>query len=199
MRKYMLPKDVLYKVISRIAPVPEEELDKLFGLCHSVELKKASLFVAAGDIPTKFGIVVSGLFRYYYLQEGGNEFTKGFFSEGSFLSSYSATIAGTPSHFSIEALENSEVLVFDYSKWEALRTGHPGWNQFLITVLEEAFTKKETREREFLLFDAKERYRLFLKRYPGLEKRVRQHVIASYLGITNVALSRVRRKMGILT
>jgi hypothetical protein len=62
--------------------------------------------------------------------------------------------------------------------------------------LEKGYCIKEAREREFLLFDAKARYRSFLSTYPGLEKRVKQHLIASYLGITPVALSRVRKKNG---
>jgi CRP-like cAMP-binding protein len=65
-------------------------------------------------------------------------------------------------------------------------------------LLEKGYCTKEKREREFLLFDAEARYQSFLKSYPGLEKRVKQHQIASYLGITNVSLSRIRRKMGLI-
>lgn len=187
----------LSTAINSIAPIPDEELDKLLALCQTSRLAKGEHFVTAGEVPAKFAFVLSGLFRYYYLNGTGTEFTKGFFPEGSFLASYSATISRSPSHFGIEALENAEILFFDYEKWNTLRLKHDCWNRFLVALLEEAFAKKETREREFLLFDAEKRYRLFLERYPGLENRLRQHMIASYLGITNVALSRVRRKMGV--
>jgi len=50
----------------------------------------------------------------------------------------------------------------------------------------------------FLLFDAEKRYTLFLQEQPNLDQRIKQNMIASYLGITNVALSRVRKKMGIV-
>ena len=57
---------------------------------------------------------------------------------------------------------------------------------------------KTEREREFLLFDAETRYKSFLNTFPGLERRIKQHLIASYLGITPVALSRIRKKMGFI-
>jgi len=53
----------------------------------------------------------------------------------------------------------------------------------------------ESRERDLLIFDAEERYKSFLKSFPGLDKRVKQHLVASYLGISPVVLSRVRNKM----
>ena len=55
---------------------------------------------------------------------------------------------------------------------------------------------KEQREAEFLLGDALTRYRNFRRRYPGLEARLAQYHVASYLGITPVALSRIRKKAG---
>lgn len=62
-------------------------------------------------------------------------------------------------------------------------------------VNEKGYMKKEARERELLILNAVERYRVFLREYPDLEKRIKQHMIASYLGITPVALSRIRKEI----
>lgn len=152
-------------------------------------------FLRAGQIPAKFGFVISGLFRYVYVSEQGKEFTKVFMPEKSFISSYSAMISKKPSHFFIESLEPSKVLTIAYEDWEKLRGINPKWNLLLIKLLEKGYAIKEKREREFLLLDSETRYKIFLEEYPDLEKRVRQFMIASYLGITPVALSRIRKKI----
>lgn len=149
----------------------------------------------AGQIPTEFGLVVNGLFRYVYISREGKEFTKAFMPEKSFISSYSAMISRTPSYFFIESLEHTDVLVIPYSGWQKLREQNPKWNLLLVKLLEKGYATKEKREREFLLFDAENRYKIFLEEHPTLEERVKQHMIASYLGITPVALSRIRKKM----
>jgi CRP-like cAMP-binding protein len=149
----------------------------------------------ASEIPRKFGYIISGLFRYVYINDKGIEYTKGIIREHRFVSSYSAMIAETPSHFYVEALEESTVLEIPYSNWLKLRTTDPFWDRLLVSLLEKAFTIKEKRERELLLLDAEMRYRIFLKEFPGMEHRVKQHIIASYLGIQPESLSRIRKKL----
>jgi CRP-like cAMP-binding protein len=139
--------------------------------------------------------VNSGLFRYYYVSEKGSEFTKGFFAERSFITAYTAMRKGRPSHYTIEALEDASILVVDYQQWLHLQNRHTCWMHFLFSLVEKGYEKKESRERELLLFSAEERYRSFLKDYSALEKRLKQHMIASYLGITPVALSRIKKSM----
>ncbi len=94
----------------------------------------------------------------------------------------------------IEALENSTVYELEYLEWLTLRKENSCWDLFLITLLEGAFATKEKRERELLLLDAEERYNIFKNEFPGLESRIRQHLIASYLGISPVSLSRLKNK-----
>jgi CRP-like cAMP-binding protein len=159
------------------------------------ELKKGEVFLQAGTIPNKLAFVSTGLFRYFYASRKGTEFTKGFFPEGTFIVSYSAMVKQSPSYYSIEALEDSSIQVLDYQKWMDLFNGHPCWSPVLIALLQKGYMKKENREREFLLLNAGERYQSFLQEYPGLENRIKQHLVASYLGITPVALSRIRGKL----
>ena len=159
------------------------------------EYSSGQYFINAGQIPDKVGIVKKGLFRYYYLTDEGKEYTKVFMPEGSMLSSYSAMIGNTQSYFAIEAIETSVVSEIPYEKWKSLRVDDTKWDKLLIAFLEKGYGIKEKREREFLLMDAESRYKEFLSDYPSLEKRVKQHMIASYLGITPIALSRVRKKM----
>ena len=183
---------LLHFVNTLIAP-PTDEAEKLQRIATTASLKKGELFIRAGMVPQKFAFVSSGLFRYFYCNEKGSEFTKGFFTENNFIVSYSAMAQQQPSYFTIEALEDSTLAVIDLRDWKELFNGHPCWTKLLLALLEKGYTKKEARERDLLLLNAEERYRGFLQEYPYLESRIKQHMIASYLGITPVALSRIRK------
>ncbi|GHA35341.1 cAMP-binding protein [Salinimicrobium marinum] len=180
--------------IRPLAELPDSEISELTGIATIKKYPFKSHFIKAGQIPTEFGIVINGLFRYIYISEEGKEFTKVFMPEKSFISSYTAMISGTTSFFFIEAIEDSEVLVIPYHNWQKLNSHNSKWNLLLEKLLEKGYAAKEKREREFLLLDAESRYRIFLEEFPTLENRVKQHMIASYLGITPIALSRIKKK-----
>lgn len=174
--------------------LPPDQADELLSVGMAKELKKGEYFIRAGEIPKKFAFVGSGIFRYVYINDKGIEFTKGIIQELNFIASYSAMIKNDFSHFYIEALENSEVLEIPYEKWIDIMGKDPFWDKFLIKVLEKAFFIKEKREKEFLLLDAQTRYANFLKEFPNLQDRIKQNIIASYLGIQPESLSRIRKK-----
>jgi CRP-like cAMP-binding protein len=181
--------------INSIWEIPEEELNKFLSISTKKNVKKGEYFIRAGEVPRKMAFVISGLFRYVYINDEGKEFTKSFIPKNRFISAYSSMISDQPAYFFIEALEDSEILEFDYSKWLELRKSHICWDRLLLKAIEKGFTIKEKRERELLLLDAESRYRIFLEEFPDLEGRVKQHLIASYLGITPERLSRIRKIM----
>jgi CRP-like cAMP-binding protein len=184
----------IVEILKEKLNLPEERLLELIAIGKERTISRNNRFIAAGTIPRKFGFVVSGLFRYVYSDENGQEFTKGIISEFSFISSYSAMIMQSISYFSIEALEDSEILEINYSDWQKIKISDPFWCNFLLSLVEKGYMIKEKRERELLLLDAETRYRNFQKNYPGMENRIKQQIIASYLGIQPESLSRIRKK-----
>lgn len=179
--------------INTITDLPSKQEDKFRALIEVKNIEKGECFVRAGRISRTIAFVKKGLFRYFYTTEDGVEFTKGFFDINSVLSAYDAILENSPAHYSIEALEDSIIETVDYDKFQRLFSEDSCWNEFLVALLQKGYLAKVRREREFLLMDAEQRYRSFLKRYPDLEKRVKQHVIASYIGITPESLSRIRK------
>jgi len=174
--------------------IPEKELQELLHISEYKTIHKGDYFITAGQVPRKVAFVINGLFRYVYIHENGNEFTKSIIAENNFISSYSAMINNSPSYFFIEALEDAEILEIDYQNWLEIKEKNPFWNVFLLKILEKAFSIKEKRERELLLLDAEKRYDIFINEFPNLENRVSQQIIASYLGIQPESLSRIRKK-----
>ena len=181
--------------LNLLSPIPERELLKLKKLCTLSQINKGDHFIRQGDNTTKFAFVSSGLFRFVYLSEDGKEFTKSFIDKKSFLTSYSSLLENRESFFSIEALEDSTLILIDFYAWKRLFEDEISWNKLYIKLLEKLYIQKEEREKEFLLYDAKERYEIFLEKFQNLDKRVKQYQIASYLGITSVALSNLRKEL----
>lgn len=186
-------------LINSITTLPGEQ-EEAFGKTLSTrQISRNAYFISYGEYPKLIGFVRSGLFRYYYIDRKGEEFTKGFFPEHTVLSSYSAILEKRTSYFAIQALEDSEIEVFDYYKVHQVYHQELWFKDFLLALIQKGFVTKKTREREFLLLDAEERYLKFKERFPTLENRVNQHVIASYVGIKPESLSRIRKKMNLLT
>lgn len=132
-----------------------------------------------------------GLFRLYYTLADGREYNVAFTLENDFATAYGAMITGLTSKYTIEAIEDSTVIEISYSTLKMLMDRSHGWERFVRTALERLYIRKEERERELLYLSALERYQAFLLKYPGLEQRISQYHIASYLGISPVSLSRI--------
>ena len=181
--------------IAGLTKLPAYAVGDLLDVSTLRELPKGSFFIRAGEQPRKMAFVLKGLFRYVYTDDEGNEYTKSFMPAGSFLSSYTSMINGEASYYAIEALEDSSVVVFEYEAWQGLRAKDRIWTDLLVTMLERGYGAKERRERELLLLSAEARYQNFCAMYPGLIGRIKQHQIASFLGIKPESLSRIRKNM----
>ena len=175
--------------------LPENRIDEFLSIGRIKSIDALDYFIRAGEVPNKIAFVGSGLFRYVYINEKGDEFTKGIIVENFFLSSYSAMILGKPSYFSIEALEDSQVIEVIWKDLTQLLDNDIFWVKFWLKFIEKGFIIKEKRERDLLLLDAETRYKNFLTEFPGMDQRVKQRIIASYLGIQPETLSRIRKKI----
>lgn len=191
----MKGEDNLIKIVTSLSDCTAAQAEEILSYAKMKSVSKGETFIREGEIPRSFAFVAEGLFRYYYVDKKGNEFTKGFFPENTFITAYSALIEKRGSYFTIEALEDSTILDIDYEKWNAKTKDDLCWLKFVLALVEKGYCTKEAREREFLLFSAEERYASFNKNFPGLEKRIKQHYIASYLGINPVSLSRIRKNL----
>jgi len=174
--------------------LPTEKAEEIISIGKIKRIQPNEYFIRAGEIPRKLAFVFTGLFRYVYIDDNGNEFTKGIIQNNSFISSYSAMISKSSSYFFIEAIEESEILEISYDKWLVLLESDAFWVKFLLRFVEKGFSIKEKRERDLLLLNAETRYVSFLKDFPGMEKRIKQTIIASYLGIQPESLSRIKKK-----
>ncbi|MBA3007818.1 MAG: Crp/Fnr family transcriptional regulator [Proteobacteria bacterium] len=186
----------LKHVIYSLSDIPDQEWEYFSRQIGECGYNPNGLLVRAGEPMMNFFFIISGLVRFYYSTENGKEFNKAFALENNFVGSFGADVAQEPCRFSIQALEQTEALVIPV---QVIREGydqHHCWERVGRKMAERVAVSKELREGEFLLDSAETRYRRFLATYPGLAERINQYHIASYLGITDVALSRIRKNIG---
>jgi CRP-like cAMP-binding protein len=187
--------NTLADTMNFVAHIPKEELRRLLRRKKTITLAKNEYLLMAGDVPEYIGFVRSGLLRLFYIDMDGTEANKHFCVENTLAISYSAFLQRKESMFYIQALEDTKLAAIDYQTYIDLLDSHMCWQIVARKLAEMLFILKEKREFEFLLTDAQQRYLQFLKDYPGLEIRLSQYHIASYVGVTPESLSRIRSSL----
>lgn len=172
----------------------EENIALLQNIFKPKIVKKDMYFLEEGEKSTEIGFITKGIFRSYYIDKIGNDITKYFYEESGILFSYMAHLCQNESKYYIQSLEDSEILVAKISDFEKIVEGNYELRLFYKKMIDSTLIMKEEHASSFKLLNSMERYKQFLAMYPSLEKRLKQCHIASYLGITPVSLSRIRKK-----
>ncbi len=184
-------KDAIYTALQEFE-IPEDEWKKFESCLQGIRLKNKDYLERQGEKPEYISIIIEGIFRAFYLTESGDEKTIVFRGPGKLLSTYSSFIDEKSSKFSIQALEDSIVLCISIEDFRKLIDENSFWQKIAGEYYTRLFIEKEKREHSLLSEDARTRYENFLKDYPELINRINHYYIASYLGISNVSLSRIR-------
>jgi CRP-like cAMP-binding protein len=174
--------------------IPDADWEAAQSRFTHLRIPKDGFFLKAGDAPDKLAFIASGVFRVFFVTESGDERIMVFREEGRLISAFSPFLTDRRAWFSIQALEDAD-LVCVALDGGSIAGSAECWKVVYAKYVELLFLEKETREREFLSDDAETRYRNFRAKYPGLENRIAQYHVASYLGITPVALSRIKKNM----
>ena len=183
------------KTADNVVCIPQGEWEAFIQHLSERTFEKDDFLVSAGEVANNFYFIASGLVRFFYSTEDGKEFNKHFAMENGYAGSFQSLVLGEPCGFFIQALERTETIVLPNQVLNESYDRHPCWERIGRRNAENLALFKEMREKEFLLDSLETRYRRFLKEYPGLVDRIPQYHIASYLGVTDVALSRIRKKI----
>lgn len=182
--------------LNSFVEVPDELFLELQQISKFKEIKAGTQIVRLGEIPSKMYMLRSGVIRCYLSTESGKEFNKSFYLPISFVASLTALIKGKPSLFVFETITECKLYEIDYNKFASLCKKHQSLNELYSRVLEKVYMKYENRLVELISLNAKDRYLKLLSQVPNVNELIPQFHIASYLGITPVQLSRIRKKLG---
>ena len=148
-----------------------------------------------GEQAPNLYMIRQGLVKLYYVTAEGKEFVKSFLPEGSLVGSLAALLNGELSTFSVVCLEPVEAELVPFDVMQNVFESDPAALKFGFMFFQGLALRKEQREYSFLCKSPEERYQKFVDDEPDMVKRVTQADIARYLGITPVALSRIRKRL----
>lgn len=187
--------DLLFKNISQYINLSEEDFQKFVKPFERKTFKKKEVVLKEGDYCFFEGFVLNGCFKIYYLNENGLEQTLYFAVEGWWITDIDSLINTVPSILNIEALEDSEVLMISKKDKEDLYETMPQIEKLFRIMNQKSSVALQRRVLSLTGKTADKRYLEFLEKYPGLEQRITQQQVASYLGITHEFLSKIRKKL----
>ncbi|GAB4014387.1 Crp/Fnr family transcriptional regulator [Spirosoma migulaei] len=186
--------DRLQTHIARLVDLTEDEFTFLKTLFIPKKLRRKHYLLQEGDICKYITFVDKGLLRAYTVDSKGTEHIVQFAPEGWWTSDMYSFLTGERSDYTIEALEDAELLLVDRANMERMVSGVPKMERYLRIMLQNNYVATHRRIVLSLSQSAEEKYTEFVQRYPEIVQRVPQHMIASYLGITPAFLSRIRAR-----
>ena len=181
--------------LSRFYPLSKETGEQFAKILHIQEFKKGERIADLGEVPSDFFILTAGIVRSYITDEKGKEFTRSLYVPITAVGAFSALIQQKTSSIVYECLTDCTLLVGDYNKFKELASENIELANLYNMVLERIFMRMEKRIFELSTLDAKQRYLKLKKHIPEIENLIPQYHIASYLNITPVQLSRIRKDL----
>lgn len=180
--------------ITRFVQLSEAELQTALSFFEYRRVPKRTLLLQAGEICTFEAFIRSGCAREYYTDQKGSEHTIEFAVENWWVSDINSFENRVPSQVCIETLEDSELLVLTPESKEALLEAVPRLERMFRIMMQRHLNVVKNRLLRNMSDTAMDRYLLFLRRYPDVIQRVPQYYIASYLGISQEFLSKLRKR-----
>lgn len=171
-------------------------IDALAQLSPTVQrrqVRRGTVLLRPGDTVGHGYLVVSGCLRSFVLDAAGKEHVLQFTPEGWLVADMLSARDGSPATLTIDALEDSEIIVLDSRLFQRLDTLPPALLRRQFTALQNNIIALNKRLVGLLSATAEERYRSFNATYPSLAQRLPLKHIASYLGIAPESLSRIRK------
>ncbi|MBC8045744.1 MAG: Crp/Fnr family transcriptional regulator [Fimbriimonadaceae bacterium] len=187
--------DVFKKYLSEKGGITDLQFDKIEPFLFERKIKKGETILEQGEVCKNAWFVEVGCLRSYVTDKKGKEYIFQFAPENWWISEQNSLHKNEPSLLSIDALENSSVVVIGANFFEQLPVPAGANNNFRHVILQNRLYSLQKRIIYLLSATAEERYIDFLNTYPALSQRLSQKLIASYLGITPESLSRVRKEL----
>lgn len=182
----------IHQVISSHIQVSDEEWAYYSSLLEVKVFKKKTMLLSEGTICKEVFFVNSGLLRIYFVDNNGEEKTFHFALEKTFATDYKSFLKGIPSNYSIQAMEDTEVLVMSL---EMVQNGYSNLRfgeKLGRRIAEDYFCMFNDKIQAIYTQTPLERYNSLTASFPNIFQRVSQHLIASYLNISSVHLSRLK-------
>lgn len=173
----------------------QQQIDLIKSKGVLKELKMDEYYQEAGKIPREVIFLTEGIFRICYYNHKGEEVTKYFIDENNFVVDINSYNQQIPSSEYAQTITDCKYIVFSKEAMHELSMTIIAWDGIISKITAKALAEKVNKISSMMPEDATERYMSFLKKFPSLANRVPLSYLASYLGITQSSLSRIRKNI----
>lgn len=170
-----------------------EMLDDIELLSEVVQLKPGKAIIKRGQIATTVGLLLEGAVYKHFTDKHDKEKVVGFAFEGEPLMALNSFINKTPISTSVVTLENCTIAWTDYERYATFISRHTDYNQIIVSEMTKWLESEKNRMEYLQQPTAKAKYQMMCQLDPQIIERVPLKLVASYLGITQETLSRIRR------
>lgn len=198
----MMPNENLYplhqnllKVCNAIQPLSDALQKAIVAQTKVIQVKRKTRLLNAGATSDAIYFIISGAARVYYLDKEGVETTSWFLFENEFLISVYSFFTGEPSFEYLETIEDCTLIMLNRNTLNELYLQYLEFNVIGRKLTEYYYIRNEKQANDLRMLTAKQRYQALLKSNPKLINRVSLGYIASYLGISQETLSRIRKQI----
>jgi len=185
----------LKQTLAQYHVLSQEQIDKVSGFTINRTYKKGEFFLKSGEFNTELAYLVSGVFRYFIVDEKGNENTAIFITEGEFFTELDTFHEKSPANGYFQAETDADTLIFDRINYNRMVAEIKDMEYIFKRHSQKKLGDQLKLLRAILALEAKDSYLLMLEQFPTLVSRVPDNHLASYLGITRHSLSRIKKKI----
>lgn len=179
--------------LNELIPLNPPQQRALCEAVQSMALKKDDVLIREGEVCDRIYFVTEGILRATYTADQ-KEITRWFCFEDHFATNYFSLVYSQPSEDTITLLTDAKILSLRYSSLQTLSKKDSIWVDLNRRLLEHYYTRLLRRVQSFQTLSTSQRYNSFLNEYPNIEDRVPLGHLASYLGMSQETLSRLRAK-----
>ena len=173
----------------------QQQIELVLKKAKEIQLKKDDYFWEAGKSINQVGFVTEGVLRVYYYNNNSDEITRYFITENLLiLYGFDTNSNYIPSEY-LQAIEDTKLVVFSKKDWKELSDTILDWERIIQKINAKQHREKLERRSPLIDQDASTRYLEFMENFPSLVNRIPLSYIASYLGITQSSLSRIRKSI----
>lgn len=190
-----MDKNKLITFIEQIVPIPRQKVEEIAAHFQEIQIDKNEFFIKQGRVCNNYLFLENGFIRSYTFDLDGNEVTTEFYSNNQIVFEVGSFFQKTLSKENFQALEDSYGWYIDFDQLQMLFHSVPEFREFGRMILVKGFISFKQRALSLINESAEERYETLIKARPEIFQRAPLKYIASYLGITDTSLSRIRREL----
>jgi CRP-like cAMP-binding protein len=186
--------DPIIKNVANVIPLDEREISFFTSLLEPRSFRKKEVVLRSGDVCQYELFVVNGCLKIFYIDNEGIDHIMKFAIENWWSLDLKSFMTQTPAFYTIQATEDTQVFRLSKPNHDLLHEQVSKFEKFSRIMFQNSYILLQHRMTQNLFSTAEEKYEHFREKYPGLELRVSQKDVASYLGITPEFLSMIRKK-----